>query len=156
MLDAVQDCFRKRTVVTAKLIIPAIGIILGAEDGGWSFSSPVEKLQNVMLFGFAGLQQGKRQIILRPNTKLPQPLRVGVIHYNSHAIFDRLEFFTPSASSASSSSGISFVGRCSSRILSTHKYSGHVLLPFPPSYRPQRWHLHRQRNRWIANSFGQP
>ena len=25
----------------------------------------------------------------------PSPLRVGVIHYNSYAIFDRLEFFTP-------------------------------------------------------------
>ena len=25
----------------------------------------------------------------------PGSLRVGVIHYNSHAIFDRLEFFTP-------------------------------------------------------------
>jgi len=32
---------------------------------------------------------------MRYNLKLPQPLRVGVIHYNSHAIFDRLEFFTP-------------------------------------------------------------
>ena len=28
MLDAVQDCFRQRTVITTQLIIPAIGIIL--------------------------------------------------------------------------------------------------------------------------------
>lgn len=31
----------------------------------------------------------------------PNPLRVGVIHYISHVIFERLEFFAPSASSAS-------------------------------------------------------
>ena len=36
-----------------------------------------------------------RQIMMRSDIKLPQPFAVGVIHYNSHAIFDRLEFFTP-------------------------------------------------------------
>ena len=55
MLDAIQDRLRKGTVISAKLIIPAIGIILGAEDGRGSPASPMEKLQNVMLFGFGGL-----------------------------------------------------------------------------------------------------
>ncbi len=45
------------TIITTKLIIPAIGIILGAEDGRGSPASPMEKLQNVMLFGFRGFQQ---------------------------------------------------------------------------------------------------
>ena len=57
MLDAIQDRLRKGTVISAKLIIPAIGIILGAEDGRGSPASPMEKLQNVMLFGFSWFQQ---------------------------------------------------------------------------------------------------
>ena len=57
MLDAIQDCFRKGTVVSTKLIIPAIGIILRTEDGRGSPASPMEKFQNVMLFGFSWFQQ---------------------------------------------------------------------------------------------------
>lgn len=34
MLDTVRNYFREGTVVTTQLVIPAIGIILGAEDGG--------------------------------------------------------------------------------------------------------------------------
>ena len=49
-LDAIQDRFRKGAVISAKLIIPAIGIILRTEDGRGSPASPMEKFQNVMLF----------------------------------------------------------------------------------------------------------
>lgn len=32
MPDTVEDCFSQRTVATAKLVVPATGIILGTED----------------------------------------------------------------------------------------------------------------------------
>ena len=34
MLDAVQDCLSKRTVIPTKLVVPSGGIVLGAEDRG--------------------------------------------------------------------------------------------------------------------------
>ena len=57
MHDAIKDSFRKKAVIAAKLAVPSVGIILGAEDCEGFFPSSVEQFQNIMLFCSRRLQQ---------------------------------------------------------------------------------------------------
>lgn len=57
VFDAVEDSFSKRTIITAKLIVPTAGVILGTEDRGGFFPPSVQQFQDVMLFRLCRFQQ---------------------------------------------------------------------------------------------------
>ena len=57
VFDAVEDSFSKRTIITAKLIVPTAGVILGTEDRGGFLPPSVQQFQDVMLFRLCRFQQ---------------------------------------------------------------------------------------------------
>ena len=57
VLYAVKDGFSKRTVIAAELVVPATGIVLGAEDRRGFLPPSVQQFQDVMLLCLRRFQQ---------------------------------------------------------------------------------------------------